>query len=163
MLGRIYGEHRQGLYTLALSIARNPDLAEDAVHDAFERLCRSEAPAGDLVSYVFAAVRNAALDQLRRKTRPGEKAVSIFDAPPAPAVRDGQRPDHSAMETERDRLLRQALDSLPDEQREVIVMKLYSDLTFEQIAQTLGEPLSTVSSRYRRSLDRLRSCVESFV
>lgn len=157
-LAGIYNQHRQGLFTLALSIVRDRDRAEDAVHEAFARLLRSgRQPTGDLVAYVFAAVRHAAIDQQRRGPAP---AVSIFEN-----QRDGdaQQPDDLAAVHERDRLLQHALEQLPDPQKQVIVMKLYADLTFEQIAQSLGEPLPTVASRYRRALIRLRETVESFV
>ena len=63
---QIYRLHRKGLYTLALAITRHPESAEDAVHEAIVRLCRSDrSPTGDPVAYVFAAVRNAAVDQKR--------------------------------------------------------------------------------------------------
>src|SRR3954464_10297105 len=73
----IYARHRQGLFTLALSITRCAARAEDAVHDAFVRLCRRRfvawwfsatgtARQPDPVAYVFASVRNAAVDLVRR-------------------------------------------------------------------------------------------------
>ncbi|HEX4796695.1 MAG TPA: sigma factor, partial [Humisphaera sp.] len=66
-LADIYERHRRALFALALSITRCPAKAEDAVHDAFARLCRvSGRVAGDRVAYVFSAVRNAAVDQVRR-------------------------------------------------------------------------------------------------
>ncbi|MBI1368722.1 MAG: sigma-70 family RNA polymerase sigma factor [Planctomycetes bacterium] len=158
-LEQIYTEHRQGLFTLALTITRRPELAEDAVHEAFVRLCRSTSQrSGDPVAYVFASVRNAAIDQLRRRPKDRSES-SIFAAPVSPAA----TPMHEAADAERDRLVREALEQLPDDQRQVIVMKLYGNLTFEQIAAAHQEPLSTISSRYRRGLDRLRASVESLV
>ena len=53
--------------------------------------------------------------------------------------------------------------TLPDAQRETIVMKLYGNLTFDQIAQASDEPLSTVSSRYRRGLAALKESMEALV
>lgn len=163
-LERIYTAHRQGLFSLALTITRNAEAAEDAVHEAFVRLCRSSGQQhGDAVAYVFAAVRNAAIDQLRRRRTTVGSPASIFD----PAVRtpddDQHTPGELAADAERDDLLRQALESLPDAQRQVIVMKLYANLTFEQIAGACNEPLSTVSSRYRRGLDKLKTSVESLI
>jgi len=159
----IYGQHRQGLFTLALSITRRPEPAEDAVHEAFVRLCRTgRTPTGDLTAYVYAAVRNAAIDQVRRRKRQGNtESVSIFAV--APPDDGGPGPDGFAEESERAAMLRDALDELPDLQRQAIVMKLYGGLTFEQIAQACGEPLSTVSSRYRRGLDRLKESIEALV
>ena len=62
-LERIYRKHRQGMYSLALSITRRPQAAEDAVQEAFVKLWRlGPAPRGDPVAYTYAAVRNAAND-----------------------------------------------------------------------------------------------------
>ena len=62
LLEAVYREQRQGLYSLAVSVTASHQLAEDAVHNAFERLIRKSLPAGDLVPYVYRAVRNAAID-----------------------------------------------------------------------------------------------------
>ena len=115
----IYRRHRQGLYTLALSIAGRPEAAEDAVHDAVERLCRGGPPSGDPVAYVFAAVRNAAVDT-RRRPRAVAGTVSIFDLPD-PAD-DGRAVDESAGDGERDRRVADAVQQLPAEQREAVVL-----------------------------------------
>jgi RNA polymerase sigma-70 factor (ECF subfamily) len=160
LLGSVYRDHRQGLFSLALSITGDANRAEDAIHDAFERLFRRLGkPAGDPIAYVFAAVRNASLDQLRRKPRP-TAPDSIFEF--LPAVSEPS-PDHAACDAERDRLVRAALDSLPDAQREAVVMRLYSGLSFEQMAEATREPMSTVASRYRRALQSLRASVETLV
>jgi len=151
VIERIYWEHRQGLYTLALAITRRPDRAEDAVQDAFARLWGSKArPDGDLVPYVFAAVRNAAIDQIRRRDPAvtGADSVSIYNGLPA-------EPEDRVVTAEEHRRLRQALDDLPETQRETVVMKVYGGLTFEQMSRALGEPLQTTASRYRRAIERL--------
>jgi RNA polymerase sigma-70 factor (ECF subfamily) len=146
----IYRQHRQGLYSLALSITRQPALAEDAVQEAFARLWRrGREPAGDPVAYVFASVRNASLDTARKAGAAGPHPASLYNgrAPdPAATVIDDESADR----------LRRAVDDLPDAQRQAVVMKVYAGLTFRQIAEASGEPLSTVSSRYNRALDRLR-------
>lgn len=148
----IYAKHRQGLYTLALSITRCAAGAEDAVQDAFARLWRSgRARAGkDPAPYVFAAVRNAALDQLRRRRRRAGAAddESIFNG-------RSSDPAAAAMTAEQEELLREALESLPDEQREAVVLRIYAGLTFEGVARAMGCPLPTAVSRYRRALEKL--------
>ena len=150
-LERIYWDHRQGLYTLALAITRRPERAEDAVQDAFARLWTSRVRlTGDPVPYVFAAVRNAAVDEMRRKNGAAARLepVSIYNGLPAD-------PAAQAVSAEEHQLVREAVEALPQGQREAVVMKIYAGLTFEQIARALGEPLQTVASRYRRALDRL--------
>jgi len=150
MLERVYRDHRQGLYTLALSVTRCPGRAEDAVQEAFARLwSRGAAPSGDPVAYVFASVRNAAIDQVRRHPpdHPRE-TVSIYNGLPTdPAL--------NAVTEEQHRAVREAIEALPDAQRESIVMKIYGGLTFRQMAEALGEPLPTVAARYRRALEVL--------
>ncbi len=155
----IYRRHRQGLYTLALSIAGRPEAAEDAVHDAVVRLCRGGTqPAGDAVAYVFAAVRNAALDT-RRRAGPRAAAVSIFDlAEPADG---GPAVDAAAGDGERDRRVADALAALPADQREAVVLHLFAGLTFAQAAEAVGVPLQTLASRYRRGLVALREPLAS--
>ncbi len=146
----VYWDHRQGLYTLALAITRCPGRAEDAVQEVFARLwSRRERVAGDLVAYIFAAVRNAAIDQVRRGTR-GRPLVpaSIFNGLPAD-------PAEVALTEEEHRRVREAVESLPRPQREAIVMRTYAGLTFRQMAEVLDEPLQTVASRYRRALNRI--------
>src|ERR1035438_8564422 len=65
----IYGRHRKGLFVLALSITRSAVDAEDVVHDAFARLLREpDRIPEDATAYVFAAVRNAAIDRVRRRS-----------------------------------------------------------------------------------------------
>jgi RNA polymerase sigma-70 factor (ECF subfamily) len=118
--------------------------------------------------YVFAAVRNAAIDQMRRTaTRRWQESASIYDGmPPAvgPATGRGQEnPAAAAITAEQHARLRQAVDALPQPEREVVIMRVYGDLKFEQIAEALDEPLPTVASRYRRALDTLSRRVKAVV
>ena len=189
-LADIYKRHRQGLFTHALSITGSAGTAEDAVQEAFARLCRGpyrhesrpgDAPPGrreiaDPVAYVFAAVRSAAFDQRRRARSRGMTAAgreSLFardavhganGASAAPATSAAAAcPAAQAIEAEVAEGVAAAVDALPAESREVLVMRVYGGLSFAQIASVLGEPLPTVASRYRRALDRLRGRLEKLV
>lgn len=160
-LEAIYARYRQGLFTLALSRTGCADLAEDAVHDAFVRLCRCDLDSvGDPVAYVFAAVRNTAADLIRRlsdrRAPAGEPSISIFDD-------RAVEPSANAVRVEQEQLIAAAVDALPSEQREIIVLRLYANLTFAQIAQVTGDPPGTVATRYRRGLQRLRNQLERLV
>jgi RNA polymerase sigma-70 factor, ECF subfamily len=157
-LEEVYWEHRQGLFTLALSITRCHSRAEDAVHEAFMRLWKSHlAPRRVLVPYVFAAVRNAAIDQVRR--------VPVTQDVQQTSIYNGQMDDPlaSAIDAERQEMMRKAVEDLPDEQRQAVVLHVYADMTFEQVAEMLGEPLPTIASRYRRALERLKQVAGRFV
>ena len=69
-------------------------------------------------------------------------------------------PASAAIESERRQLVRHAVEALPIRQRQTVVLRLHAGLTFQQIADTFGEPLQTVASRYRRALKRLKETLE---
>lgn len=155
LIERVYAEHRQGLFTLALSITHCPHMAEDAVHDAVARVCHNGfAVANDPVSYLFRAVRNASIDQLRQQDR---RQPSRHSGEVALFADVSGTSDDPLVVNERAKLVQEALRALPPDSREVVVMRIYAELTFEQIAEALKENLSTVASRYRRALDKLRN------
>ncbi|MEM6257332.1 MAG: sigma-70 family RNA polymerase sigma factor [Planctomycetota bacterium] len=157
-LENIYRGHRQGLFGLALSVVRESATAEDAVHEAFVRLARQEGPPdGDAAAYVYKAVRNAAIDQARRrKARPTttDNPASLFETP----KEDG--PVHTAETNETQAMLMRAIDNLPDDEREAVVMRSFGGLTYQQIAVATGRPLTTVSSHYQRALGKLKHQLE---
>ena len=159
-LSEIYTQHKQGLFSLAVSVTRNSAEAEDAVQDAFMKLAKKNiVPKGDPVSYVYATVRNAALDRLRKKKRIVDVPEFVFDEEKS----NDPKPGIELQEQERNFIIRKEIEKLDEPQREVIVMKLFSGLTFEQIAEILKEPLSTVSSRYARTLKSLKYRMEALV
>ncbi len=157
-LERIYCECRQQLFTCALAITCSPARAEDAVHDAFCRLLRpqiapQESSVADLKAYVFRAVRNAAVDQLRRASAaPDPLPEFVFDPRP-----DATRSNEDA---EFRRRVVELMHRLSSNERETIVQHLYGELTFQQIATVRQAPLGTVVSWYRRGLEKLRAKLE---
>ena len=152
-LERVYREDRQALFTCALAVTRSVDRAEDALQEAFCRLFRMEERPRRLRAYVFRAVRNAALDQVRRGPRPAQDLdESVFDPAPGPAA--------AAEEAEFGRRAAAELLALGDDEREVIVQHLYGGLTFREIAEVRDVPLGTAAAWYRRGLMKLRSRLE---
>ena len=155
LLEKLYCSHRQGLFSLALSITGCRQLAEDAIQSAFERLCRSStAPAGDVVNYVFAAVRNAARDSVRSKQRASDVRETIFNGFVS-ADGTSREPVDGMLTTERDQILRSAVDDLDEAEREVVVLKTFAGLTFAAIGEVLEQSEKTVATRYRRALLKL--------
>ena len=73
----------------------------------------------------------------------------------------GGDPIITLLDQERNQQVQAAVDALPAEKREVVVMRLYGQLTFAQMAAVLEEPLSTVATRYQRALDELRVLLEA--
>ena len=159
-LEEMYASHRQGFFTLALAITQDRGRAEDAVHEAFARLCKQDRDVeGDRLAYVYVAVRNAATDERRRRGRRSQHSTSIF-AEPASLVSSDDDPQLQVSGQERRQLLREAVQGLPDQARQTVALRVFVGLTFEQVAEVMDEPLGTVTSRYHRALQQLRRKVE---
>ena len=155
----IYREHRRGLFGLALSVVREAAAAEDAVHEAFARMVRQrDRPSTDSIAYVYKAVRNAAIDQTRRRQARPDPIDTVSTLFAAPKKDD---PAAQAELTETQQMLMHAVNNLPNDEREAIVMRSFGGLTFKQIAEATGQPLSTVSSQYQRALGKLRHKLEA--
>jgi RNA polymerase sigma-70 factor, ECF subfamily len=147
-LGAVYEESRRELFITAWTILRQADLAEDAVHTAFARLTKLESSPAEPRLYVFRAVRNAAIDLARlRSRRHEEPLLENWDAPEEESAPSDEEVRSS---------LEASLERLDGASREVIELHLHAALTFQEIAQVLDEPLPTVASRYRRAIDKLR-------
>lgn len=141
--------HGAALVLFARQWVRSRADAEDVVQEAFIRFWRSRDRVSEPVGYLYACVRRCALDWQRvhrRRARREQAAArpeseTLFLDPVAHAER------RTRIET--------ALSGLPDDQREVLVMKIWGGLTFPQIAAALGIPANTAASRYRYALARL--------
>jgi RNA polymerase sigma factor (sigma-70 family) len=153
-LESVYRTHRQGLFSLAVSITGSHQLAEDSVHNAFAKLFRHSLPPGDLVAYVYKSVRNAAIDSTRKNRRDIKLNDSLINGFMPPASQPTEPPD-DLMTKERHQLLRQAINSLGTEDQEVITLKSFAGLTFEQVGEVTNNSPKTVATRYRRALKKL--------
>ncbi|MGD1031581.1 MAG: sigma-70 family RNA polymerase sigma factor [Opitutaceae bacterium] len=146
LLRAFYAEERQHLYTYAVSITSNRESAEDAVHQAFQHLLRRRNLPADLRPYVFRCVRNAAIDAMRRTRL---RRDTIFNES---ADNDPQAPNSALGED-----LAALLGELGSDERESIVLKIYNDLTFQEIAVLRGVPVATAASWYRRGLEKMKT------
>jgi RNA polymerase sigma-70 factor (ECF subfamily) len=143
-------KHGPALVLLARQWVPSQADAEDVVQDAFVRCWRSRQRVESPAAYLYACVRHCALDWQRGHNRRQrrESIIARSEAEPLFTVRIEQEERRVAIET--------ALCSLPRNQAEVIVMKIWGGLTLEQIATTLEASVNTIASRYRYALARLR-------
>ena len=158
-LESLYRAERNKLFTYALSLLGDQTLSDDVVQDVFRKLCEAPVDANDLRAFVYRCVRNRALDILRQKVRKSDTAalssqMSIYAIDKSSPVGQGILSEEQARQVER------ALYSLRDEEREVVVLHVYSGMTFKNISQVMDSPLGTVASWYRRALGKLRQKLE---
>lgn len=133
----------------ALSLCRQPDVADDLVQTCVERAIaarRSYDPTTRLDPWLFRILRNAWLDLVRRRATRGTE-LDVTETPEA-AIHDGER------ETEAILMLRKteaAMAALPEEQREVLHLVCFEELSYAETAEILGIPKGTVMSRLARA------------
>ena len=150
---RVYDQYGSQLFTCALSVTRCSGLAEDAMHEAFCRGFRLTEVPHNLKAYMFRSVRNAAIDQLRRRRKTRTLLQDyIFDSSAGP----GQLAEQKQFK----RLVADALLKLSKDERETIVQHLYADLTFQEIADMRERSIGTVTSWYRRGLVKMKDHLE---
>ncbi|MEO8440539.1 MAG: sigma-70 family RNA polymerase sigma factor [Spartobacteria bacterium] len=127
--------------------------AEDIVQDAFVRFWRRQHSIENR-ALLYAAVRSAALDRLRSAQRRArrEAAVALESDPHI-------EPQFAEMH-ESEQPLAAAVGRLPDEQREVVILKIWNELTFAEIAEVLEISQNTAASRYRYALGALRETLQ---
>ncbi len=142
--------HGPALVLLARQWVASHADAEDIVQEAFVRFWRSRERARDSAAYLFACVKSCAQDWLRGKQRRERRETAAAGAEVEPAFAGALE------QAERRASVESALRDLPDEQREVLVMKIWGELTFPQIGEALGMSANTAASRYRYALDKLR-------
>ena len=137
-----YEAHRQALYTYAFSLAGNREAAEDVIHDAITAVLNLKRLPKELKPYVFRCIRNAAMD-IHRKSSRETMHETIFQTK--------QTPDPSL-----GLIAEEMLNQLSPDERETIVLKLYSGMTFQEIADVRGVSVNTAASWYRRGLEKMR-------
>ncbi len=127
--------------------------AEDVLQEAIVRVWKNhKAHGGPEPAIVFQAIRHTAIDLGRRDSRRAnrEQKALEFD------LSEDNWFQCPLEEQERNHSLQEAMKNLPNEQREVLVLKIWGELTFEEIGKTLGISANTAASRYRYALGALR-------
>src|SRR5438270_4731117 len=144
-----FSELAPGLVLFARQWVRSAADAEDVVQEAFVRFWRRNLSIKNR-SMLYAAVRSGALDLIRRDNRRARREVEVF----ADADRTVQPQFVQLDDSQRE--LMAALDRLPRDQREILVMKIWNELPFAEIGEALGISQNTAASRYRYGLENLR-------
>lgn len=139
----LYGQHGPALLAYGTSLLGDHSAAEDVLHQVFLKLLGQERLPEDARPYLFKAVRNRALNAIR-----GSACLTSLDAQEWLIKPQGML--EAGLEVE------QAVRELPPEQREVVVMRIWGEMTMAEVAAVLEIPENTAASRYRYALNKLR-------
>lgn len=150
-LGRLFDLTAARLLRYAQAITRTREDAEDAVQASIVRMARNPQSLANVRlpwPYLLKTVRNESFRIVSRKRNTAELQDHV-------TARPGSA--NSMEQAERDKEVQTALKRLPAEQAEVVVLKIWENLTFQEIAAVTGESLNTVASRYRYALTKLEN------
>jgi RNA polymerase sigma-70 factor (ECF subfamily) len=165
--------HQSPLYNFALRHLRAPQVAEDVVQDAFVRVVQSAAEfkhEARFTTWVYTITRNLCIDQLRKRAlrkhpsldqgKPGEEGDGPTLGEQTADVRASV--EREATGAELKERIAKAVEALPEEQREVFLMREVANLPFKEIAEVTGVPENTVKSRMRYALERLQQALSEY-
>jgi RNA polymerase sigma factor (sigma-70 family) len=151
--------HLDAAYNLARWLTHDEHDAEDLVQEAYLRALRFfDGFHGDNGKvWLLQIVRNTCYSWLRRN-RP-DKSAESFDETVHSAADDSSNPQTALLQEEERQLVRDALQELPMEYREVLVLRELEGLTYREIAAVSGIAMGTVMSRLARGRERLHQCL----
>jgi RNA polymerase sigma-70 factor (ECF subfamily) len=143
------------VYSLALRILRSPQLAEEVSQDVFLKVWKHaavfEEQRGAFSSWVLTMTHHGSIDALRRAKARGSQVTNTLDnivAATLPSPRGG-------VSTWQRVKLEEALETLPEKQRQVVELAYFEGHTREEMAEILGEPVGTVKTRLRDAIQKL--------
>lgn len=154
----LYARHRGPLYRFLLRHLRDAALADEFFQDVWQRVIAARQgwkPEAAFGTWLFRIAHNRLNDHWRaQKHRPAAPEDADERAARVP---DPDTPERRLSEFEQRRRLQLAMDELPPEQREVLLLRLEQELTLEEIGEITGVGRETVKSRLRYAMDRLRT------
>lgn len=142
----LYNMFKKQVFAIAFSITCDYHLSEDCVAETFVRLTQVEKfspKGGDGKGFILTVARNVALEQRRRYKKESMNFIIQSYGDADKTVEDSI-------------FVNQLLKHLNDNQRQIVMMKCYSELTFQEIASILRCPVTTVKSRYKRAIEILQ-------
>jgi RNA polymerase sigma-70 factor (ECF subfamily) len=159
-----YDRHQRGVYAAAYRICGNQAQSQDVVQDVFLRLWRRpgsfDAARGELGPYLRLMARSRALDLWRESQALGRASDRLKLVVGQSEPRREEQPATQAGDAETRRDALSAVSTLPEPQRDAVVMAYYGGLTADEIARSSGVPLGTAKSRVRLGLAKLRENLE---
>lgn len=156
-LAILFQRHQRGLFRYFYHLSRDQAMSEDLVQDVFVRLLRSSGTyraGGSFQSWLYQVARSAFIDQARKR-KPEAPLVPETGSPVEP-ISPAAGPEQTVRVEQEADLVRAALDRLPADKRELLVMTRYQELTYSEIAEITNAEVATVKVRIHRAVEALR-------
>lgn len=157
----LYDRHGRLVYGCAMQIVSDAAAAEEVCQDVFMRVWERSGTyrpdKGKVVTWIARIARNRAIDVLRARRARGIVPTTSVDDSVSAAAGGASDPGERLWQSLRDERVREAVASLPPEQRHALTLAFFHGLTHRQIAEALDEPLGTVKTRIRDAMRKLRA------
>jgi RNA polymerase sigma-70 factor (ECF subfamily) len=156
----LYGRYGRLVYSLAVQVVGEEPAAEEVTQDVFllvwEKAHTYRAEKAKVATWIARIARNRAIDVLRQRRSRENRSKGAWEdlkqAAEAPAPDPGELMEHARTQAR----VREAIASLPPEQKSALVLAYFQGLTHQEIAAQLGEPLGTIKTRIRTAMQKLR-------
>lgn len=159
---QLMNKHEAKMYSVALRMCGNCEDAQDCLQETMLRIYRSlDKFKGQSAfsTWAYRITMNTCLDELRRrKARPSTSFDSLLESGWDPAA-ETDTPEDAAVSNEQKRLVKEAIDALPEDMRAPIVLREMHDMSYEEISDILSVNVGTVKSRISRGRERLRQII----
>jgi RNA polymerase sigma-70 factor (ECF subfamily) len=157
----LYDRYSRVVYSFALRIVSDPQLAEELLQEVFFRAWQQgsafKAARGSFITWLLSITHNMAIDEVRKRRRRPQRADNEEPEAVLAAVADeGQDVEEEVWLLSLRTTIADALRDLPRAQREAIELAYFQGLTQREIAERLGEPLGTIKTRMRLGIQKLR-------
>ena len=161
----LIARHKKRVFSYVMMVVRDRHLAEDIFQDTFIKVIQtlkrgSYNDEGKFLPWVLRIAHNLVIDHFRRQKRmPVVDGGEDFDIFSVVSLRQGNVEDR-LVKTQLRSDIRKAVEQLPSEQREVLIMRHYLDMSFKEIADTTNVSINTALGRMRYALINLRKQME---
>jgi RNA polymerase sigma-70 factor (ECF subfamily) len=164
-LGILIKRHQQRLFSFIYSKVQDRDITEDIFQDTFIKVIRTLKKGkyneeGKFLPWIMRIAHNLVIDYFRKTNRmPSFKNTDEFDI--FSVLGDGNlNAEKKIIQEQIHNDVRELINELPDEQREVLVMRMYKDMSFKEISENTGVSINTALGRMRYALINMRKLIE---
>jgi RNA polymerase sigma-70 factor, ECF subfamily len=156
-------KYKKPLFSFIFNMTRDESASEDIFQELFlnfyKRIFKYKEK-NRFGSWIFTSARNLTLDYLRKRSKEINRSQYLDDENDSTGKKiksDDATPDENALKSEENSKLENAMSKIPEEQREVMVLRINSGLSFKEISKITNSPLGTVLTRMSRGIEKLRA------
>jgi RNA polymerase sigma-70 factor (ECF subfamily) len=159
----LYDRYAPAVFGLTLKTLGDREVAEEAVQEIFWRVWQRAGSFDEnrlFAPWLFGIAHNYCIDELRRRRSRPQSVYENDTHPVLSIIPDSQDVGDTAIQSERRRIVADALQQLPKEQRQALELAYFGGLTQQEVAARLGNPLGTIKTRMRLGLQKLRHILQ---